>query len=115
MGQRAYCSENHPVDSDQDADRWCEMYHRVELPERGKMARARVNRFVLKYPHGEFVAMDPEYGDPYRVDDIFEAHLFTSLHDAVEFKRQYPRENFRLYRVRSVNLDWYPDSPPPPE
>jgi hypothetical protein len=34
MGQRAYCTAIHPVTSDQEADRWCEMYHHVELPKR---------------------------------------------------------------------------------
>lgn len=31
MGQRAYCDQDHPA-SDADADRWCEDYHRPQVP-----------------------------------------------------------------------------------
>jgi hypothetical protein len=33
-----YCSQTHPAESDTDADRWCELYHRVALP--GAVPRA---------------------------------------------------------------------------
>lgn len=59
-----------------------------------------MEKLVLKYTTGEFVAIDNGSGGyPYKVKDVFRAQFWNSEDDALSYIRDFDHIERKVYRV----------------
>ena len=66
-----------------------------------------VDRYVLQYPDGRFVALDySSGGEPYAAENLFGAQIWLEidLERAKAYMHTFEKENFTLLRIDSVEL-----------
>ena len=69
------------------------------------MIKKRKPQYIFKSTNGNYIGMDSASGGyPWESDNLFNAHTYTNIEEAINYKRHFPDESWRLYRVDELLL-----------
>lgn len=60
------------------------------------------SQFIFMTKNGEYVAMDHDSRVPYYTNNLFQAHVWNTINDALNYRASY--EDWILYKVVSLEL-----------
>ena len=61
--------------------------------------------FFMQYPDGNYVAIDPASGYPYRTSSIFRAKLFASKEEADGYRGHFKTDNMSIRKIIAITTE----------